>query len=310
MADKDDKFNTIFGNQTIDAFVPFLGSQEKVARRIKERIEGVPEKDLTEIGYIDPYTAVVSGVLDATIKIPKGVVSLGAEIIDALREENVPIDESYVARLEKYFDDSVLGKIQQGNEDIVKETAIGKLTSAFAQLYALGRVGASATVKAATKAKKIYNKYATAAKANKVARAGGNVTKAGIRAKDLNKLTGLQNFAAITLGGASGTAMIADIEGIGTFGDVLGGPSALDREERKTTEDEAARRLWNRLKFGVEGAAISVPIAYGINTVAKRIANAGKKLKYSDDQLDQWINKYIVEPFAPSGKKSQQLFEI
>lgn len=309
MADKDDKFDTIFGSQTVDAFVPFLGSKEKVARRIKERLEGVPEKDLTEIGYVDPYTAIASGVVDGVIKIPYGVVSLTAEIADALREENVPIDKSYVGQLEKYFDNSVLGKIQQGNEDIVKESAIGKLTSAFTQLYSLGRVGASATVKAATKAKKIYNKYATAAKANKVARAGGNVTKAGIRAKDLNKLTGLQNFAAITIGGASGTAMIADIEGVGTFGDLFGGPSALDREERKTTEDESARRLWNRLKFGVEGAAVSVPIAYGINTVAKKIASAGKNLKYSDDQLDQWINKYIVEPFAPSGKKSQALFE-
>jgi hypothetical protein len=70
-------------------------------------------------------------------------VSLTAEIADALREENVPIDKSYVGQLEKYFDNSVLGKIQQGNEDIVKESAIGKLTSAFTQLYSLGRVGAS-----------------------------------------------------------------------------------------------------------------------------------------------------------------------
>ena len=309
MAEKDDRAKTIFGNQTINAFVPFLGSQEKVARRIKERLAGVPESELTPIGYIDPYTSFAAGVLDGAIKIPYGVVNLTAEIADAFREDDVPIDESYIGQLEKYFDNSVLGKIQQGNEDIVKESAIGKLTSAFTQLYGLARVGASATVKAATRAKQIYNKYSTAAKANKIAKAGGNATKAGIRAKELNKLTGLQNFAAITIGGATGTSMIADIEGIGTFGDVIGGPSALDRDERKTTEDEAARRLWNRLKFGVEGAAISVPIAYGINTVAKRIAQSGKKLKYSDDQLDQWINKYIVEPFAPSGKKSQALFE-
>ena len=310
MADEfQKKLAGLFSSPTTQALVPFLGSQVDIATRLKERLEDTPEKELTPLGYIDPYTAFTAGVVDGAIKIPYGMVSLTAEIADALREEDVPIDESYVAQLEKYFSDTVIGKIQQGAEDVVKETAIGKLTSAFTQLYGLGRMGASATVKAATKAKQVYNKFSTAAKANKVVKAGGDAAKAGIRAKDLNKLSRLGNFAAVTVGGGAGTSMIADIEGIGTFGDVLGGPSALDREERKTTEDESARRLWNRMKFGVEGAAISVPIAYGVNQVAKRISNLGKELKYSDDQLDQWINKYIVEPFSPSGRKSQRLFE-
>jgi len=57
-----------------------------------------------------------------------------------------------------------------------------------------------------------------------------NATKAALRAKELNKLTGLQKFAAVTVGGASGSAMVADVEDIGTWGDLFGGPSALDRE--------------------------------------------------------------------------------
>ena len=149
-------------------------------------------------------TSFVGGIIDGTIKIPYGLVNLTAEVADALREDNIPVDQGYVAQLEKYFSNSVLGKIQQGSEDVVKETAIGKLTSAFTQLYAFGKAGADVTVKGATKAKQIYNKYAAAAKANKVVKARPDAVKSGLKARDLNKLTGKQNFAAVTLGGSGG----------------------------------------------------------------------------------------------------------
>jgi hypothetical protein len=299
--------DVLFGPKDVELLGPSkLG---KLGRRITERVEGVPEDQLTEVGDVDIFTAFVGGIIDGTIKIPYGLVNLTAEIADALREDDIPVDQGYVAQLEKYFSNSVLGKIQQGAEDVVKETAIGKLTSAFTQLYAFGKAGADITVKGATKAKQIYNKYASAAKANRVVKARPDAVKSGIKARDLNKLTGKQNFAAVTLGGAGGASLVTDVEDIGTFGDFLGGPSALDREQRELATDDAVRRLYNRFKFGAEGAAISVPIAYGLNTVAKRVSKAGKDLKFSDDKLDQWISKYIVEPFVPAGSKSQFLFE-
>ena len=299
--------DVLFGPKDVELLGPSkLG---KLGRRITERLEGVPEDQLTEVGDVDIFTAFAGGIIDGTIKIPYGLVNLTAEIADALREDDIPVDQGYVAQLEKYFSNSVLGKIQQGAEDVVKETAIGKLTSAFTQLYAFGRAGADLTVKGATKAKQIYNKYAAAAKANKVVKARPDAVKSGIKAKNLNALTGKQNFAAVTLGGAGGASFVADIEDIGTFGDFLGGPSALDREQRELATDDAVRRLYNRFKFGAEGAAVSVPIAYGLNTIAKRVSKAGKDLKFSDDNIDQWISKYIVEPFVPAGRKSQFLFE-
>jgi hypothetical protein len=299
--------DVLFGPKDVELLGPSkLG---KLGRRITERVEGVPEDQLTEVGEVDIFTAFAGGIIDGTIKIPYGLVNLTAEIADALREDDIPIDQGYVAQLEKYFSNSVLGKIQQGAEDVVKETAIGKLTSAFTQLYAFGKAGADLTVKGATKAKQIYNKYAAAAKANRVVKARPDAVKSGLKARDLNKLTGKQNFAAVTLGGAGGASLVTDVEDIGTFGDFLGGPSALDREQRELATDDAVRRLYNRFKFGAEGAAISVPIAYGLNTVAKRVSKAGKDLKFSDDKLDQWISKYIVEPFVPAGSKSQFLFE-
>ena len=299
--------DVLFGPKDVELLGPSkLG---KLGRRITERLEGVPEDQLTEVGDVDIFTAFAGGIIDGTIKIPYGLVNLTAEIADALREDDIPVDQGYVAQLEKYFSNSVLGKIQQGAEDVVKETAIGKLTSAFTQLYAFGRAGADLTVKGATKAKQIYNKYAAAAKANRVVKARPDAVKSGIKAKNLNALTGKQNFAAVTLGGAGGASFVADIEDIGTFGDFLGGPSALDREQRELATDDAVRRLYNRFKFGAEGAAVSVPIAYGLNTIAKRVSKAGKDLKFSDDNIDQWISKYIVEPFVPAGRKSQFLFE-
>ena len=296
--------DVLFGPDVELAGDSFLASG-KIAKSIRSKFTG----EDYEIGDVDPFTGMVAGLVDATIKIPYGIVSLSAEVIDAMRDEDIPVDKGAVAKLEKYFSNTVLGKIQAGTEDVVKESAIGKLTSALAQLYSFGKVGANVAVKASSKAKEIYNRYSMAAKANKVAKATPNATKAAMRAKELNKLSGLQKFTAVTLGGATGTSFVADVEDIGTWGDWLGGPSALDREQRKTAEDDAQRRLWNRFKFGLEGALVSVPIAYGVNRVAKRIAEAGKDLKYSDDQLDRLIDKYIAQPFRPRGKKEQYLFE-
>jgi len=296
--------NILFGPDIELAGDGFL-SAGKVAKSIKSKFTG----EGYEVGDVDPFTGFVAGIVDGTIKIPYGLVNLTAEIADAFREEGLPVDQEYAVQLEKYFSNSVLGKIQQGAEDVVKESAVGKLTSALTQMYSYARVGASAAVKGAEKAKKIYNKFANAAKVNKVVKARPDAVNAAIKAKELNKLTGLQNFAAVTLGGSGGASLVADVEDIGTWGDWLGGPSALDREQRETVTDDTMRKLYNRFKFFAEGAVISVPIAYGFNKIGKRIAEAGKDLKYSDDRVDQWIAKYIAEPFSPAGKKDQFLFE-
>ena len=282
---------------------------ERLITRVKERVQDVPEKELTKIEDVGVFEGFTAGIIDGAIKLPYGFVTLAAEIKDALGEDDIPVEESNVAKLQEYFDNTVLGKIQKGAEDTVKETAVGKLTSAFTQLYGTGRVAASASIKAITKANQVYNNYSKAAKLNKVVKANKNAVKAGIRAKELNKISGAQKFGAVTVGGGLGTGMVLDIEDIGTWGDVLGGPSQLDREPQKEADDDALRKLYNRFKFGTEAAVVSVPIVYGINTVAKRISEAGKNLKYSNDRLDRLIDKYIVKPFVPRGGKPQKVFE-
>ena len=282
---------------------------ERLITRIKEKVTNVPEKDLTKIEEVGPFEGFAAGIIDGSIKLPYGFVTLAAEIKDALGEDGIPVEESNVAKLQEYFDNTVLGKIQKGAEETVRESAIGRLTSAFTQLYGTGRIAASGTIKAMEKANEVYNKYSKAAKLNKVVKANPNAVKAGIKAKELNKLSGKQKFLGVTLGGGLGTGLVVDIEGIGTWGDVLGGPTQLDKEPLKEADDDAVRKLWNRLKFGSEAAVTSVPIVYGVNYFAKRISESGKYLKYSDDELDRLIDKYIVKPFAPRGGKPQKVFE-
>ena len=77
-----------------------------------------------------------------------------------------------------------------------------------------------------------------------------NLSKGQQQAGKLNKLAGVGRFAATTTGGAAGAALVYDIEDIGTFGDIFeDSPTALDRDAKNDTEDEALRRLENRAKF-------------------------------------------------------------
>jgi hypothetical protein len=64
------------------------------------------------------------------------------------------------------------------------------------------------------------------------------------------------------------------------------------------------------LNLELKAAVVSVPIAYGINRIAKRIAEAGKNLKYSDDKLDRFIDKYVAQPFRPRGKRNNIYLKV
>ena len=94
--------------------------------------------------------SVAAGIGSGLIKIPLGLVSVAAEIYDATQGEGVNYDESAVARLEKFIDDSVVGDVIKlnsakttvttaaGNAPVVgtltadqetAETALGAFTS-------------------------------------------------------------------------------------------------------------------------------------------------------------------------------------
>ena len=77
--------------------------------------------------------------------------------------------------------------------------------------------------------------------------------KAGKEAAELNAKGKVAKFAAASLGsGAADAVFVADVEEVGTFGDLLGGPTSLSRNEE--AGEDATRELLNRVKFGTEGA--------------------------------------------------------
>ena len=248
-----------------------------------------------------------AGIVDGIIKIPYGFVSLGAEIIDALNQDGVEVDQGAVAKVEKYFKDTIIGKIQTISEEEAYKTSAGALTNAFVQLYGTGRLGAAGGLTIANRVNNIANKYVKAARLNKVVTPNKAIAKTIQKTRDLNNLSGKQKFAAIVIGGGAGTGLVVDAEKIGNLADIFGGPSLMDRETKLTAQEDAVRRLNNRFKFGAENAVVSVPFAYGLKFLGNKLTKQSKDIAFSDDELDRWIDKYIRAPLSSRGKLQPEL---
>jgi hypothetical protein len=219
------------------------------------------------------YSAFGAGLISGLIKVPEGIVSLGAELID------LGADTNTVASVEKFFDDI------NPFEEIAEERTIGKLAEVFTQIGIPGTAGFKAGTKLAQKA-------LNAKKAGTYAKFGKESKRALEEVEKLNKKAGYRKFVAGIMGGATGEAFITDADKIGSFGDLFGGPTALDREETYGRE-EASRRLLNRVKFGSESLLVT-PVIAGVGKGAKALAQRGKELAYSDSAFERWINKYVL----------------
>ena len=74
--------------------------------------------------------SIAAGIGSGFLKIPVGLSSVAAEVYDAVQGEGVTIEDSAVARLEKFIDDSVVGDVLSGLEDKARDTAAGRITEA------------------------------------------------------------------------------------------------------------------------------------------------------------------------------------
>jgi hypothetical protein len=219
--------------------------------------------------YIDPFESIeenqkvglltsgVAGIASGIIKIPKGVFSLGAELLD------LGFDTSTASSVEQFFDGI------NPFEEVANERLSGRLTEA---LVSIG-VPAGAGAKVATK---------IAETALKAKRAGvyanltsPNLVKAANEAKNLNKLSTVQRYAAISAGGAVGEAFVADIEKLGTIGEAFGvGPTQLgDIDEETGGREDAVTKLMNRFKFGSESLLLT-PACFWSRRRSKKIINS------------------------------------
>ena len=243
------------------------------------------------------YSSFASGIASGLIKVPEGVFSLTAELID------LGFDTDTAADVEQFFD-----KINIF-EDAAQDRAIGKLTESIIQVGIPGTAGFKLANKAA---RNITSRAIKAKRANAFADFSKTKDRTALRealnqAKDLNTKSKFPRFAVGLMGGATGETFVADVEKIGTFGDMFeGGPTQLDREEGFGRED-AARKLANRLKFGSESLFIT-PVVYGVGKSAKLLAQRGKELAYSDNAVERFLDKYIRAPFSPRGGLTEELF--
>ena len=247
----------------------------------------LPEEQGSETSAI---IAALSGVASGVIKIPEGVISLGAELLD------LGLDTNTAADVEKFFD-----KLNPF-EEVARERAIGRLTEAITQVAVPGAYGfkfATKLADKALKAKRIGN-YANLT--------SPNVAKALNTTLDLNRKSNTARFAAGVLGGAAGETFVADVENIGSIGDAFqSGPTQLTEVTDEGGREDAARKLLNRVKFGSESLLVT-PFVYGVGKGIKAAATRGKRIEFSNSELDQFFNK-TFSALRARGAKPQEIFE-
>src|SRR5210317_150088 len=284
----------ITGKLVLEKSIPGKEKQKKLQEQNKQDLvkAGIDETDIElpeaeDNNEVSGATAFAAGLASGAIKVGEGVVSLGAELIDLGGDTNT------AAAVEQFFDDL------NPFEEIAEQRAVGRLTEALIQIGIPGGAGAKAATMAARALKaKRAGKY--------VNFKGKNLKKGTAKVKQLNDLSGKQRFAAIVAGGAAGETLVADVEKIGTFGDLFeGGPTELDRDISEDPAEDASRKLANRLKFGSESILLT-PFVYGVGAGAKALAKRGKELAYSSSKIQRGLDK-LGSVFRFRGTKPEEI---
>ena len=237
---------------------------------------------------IGVFESMLSGVASGLIGIPKGFFSLGASLMD------LGVNSGKAAAVEQWFDD--LTEFDEKAE----ATAAGKITELLVNIGVPGGIafkGASNLAKASMLAGK-NSKYM---KLSDPALVKGAKDAASLTARGKGRA-----FMAGALGGGLAEGVfVGDVEGAGTFGDLLGGPTEIDRS---STDPDASREILNRIKFGTEGALFT-GILGGTGKVIKKITNRNKGLDTANSQLDRWIDT-VASKFRARSGKTQEFFDI
>jgi hypothetical protein len=244
--------------------------------------------DAEKDNSVSTLESIFAGIGSGLIQIPKGAFSLGATLYDLGAGTNKS------AEIERWFDN--LTELDEKAE----ATTAGKLTEALVNLGVPGVYGfklGSNLAKSAIEAKKAGNYF----KLNNPA-----LRKAADEAIELNTKGKLTKFAAGAVGGGlSDAVFVGDVEEMGTLGDLLGGPTELNREG---PEDDPSRELINRVKFGTE-SVLFTGLVSGVGQSIKKIADRGKDLRFSNSKIDRLLDK-IGSYVRARGGKTQEYFDI
>ena len=239
-------------------------------------------EDNNKVGTIE---SILAGIGSGLIAIPKGFFSLGATLLD------LGVDQNRAARVEAFFDDLTT------LDEKAEATVAGQITEALVNIGIPGAAGFKVGSKIASDAMR-------ASKNMKYFKPTGEVKKLADDVLDLNLKGRTNKFIGGALGGGVGEAtFVGDVEQIGTFGDLIGGPTEIDRET-----DDPLTDLLNRVKFGTEGALFTGIIG-GTGKVIKKLTNRNKNVTDSNDKIDRFIDK-IASGFRARSGKTQEFFDV
>ncbi len=246
----------------------------------------------------DQVVGAGAGLVSGALKIPEGFVSLGAELID------LGFDTNTAENVEDFFDRL------NPFEEVAQETLTGKIVEGLTQFgvpsVAGYKIGAN-----------LASKFLKAKRAGKTVNIKKTKSVSGKKRQEYlqkKKQTRKEKFliGSAGLGGATvgeTAAYQGDLDTLsGDFIEELTGSSALrtDKEAREPGRSEAARRILNRAKFGIEAGLIGGTLT-GIFTGISAAAKTGGKAAYSDDVAEKIYGK-IANQFTPAGPVSKRFF--
>ena len=245
-----------------------LGKKISLAE-LNQNKESKKEED---VGF---FESALAGVATGLWNIPKGVVSLGAEIFDLVGNTDTARD------VEEWFDNV------NPWDDEAEARTVGKITQALTQIAPLAVSGALLGAKAGQKISR-----SLARKAIDARKAGKSFSLYNAGRKIMGPVSGG------VIGGGLGEAVVAD-EDIGTLADIAKGTSfepyaltMMDRDQTTEGREDAYRRLKNRLKFGTEGALFNLALVGAGKGVQKlrKPSETGVK-EYSESTLGRALQK-------------------
>jgi len=212
---------------------------------------------------VGTFESVLAGIGSGLIGIPKGLFSLGATLMD------LGVDSGKAASVEQWFDDLTSW------DEKAEATTAGKLTEILVNIGVPGGV-------AFRQGTKMANAAMQASKSGKYLKLDNPILKKGMA--DTYKLTsrgkGKQFMTGALLGGAAEGVFIGDVQDVGSLGDLLGGPTEIDRGEG----EDAFRDLLNRVKFGTEGALFT-GILGGTGATIRKLRNRNNELDLANSAI-------------------------
>ena len=230
---------------------------------------------------VSTIESILAGIGAGLIDIPKGAFSLGASLID------LGLGTDHAAKVEKFFDDLTT------LDEKAEQTLAGNLTRIITNLGIPGAQG--------------FKLGSSLAKQAMVSRKANKYFKINKKMQPkMEDALNAQGRLLTTLGGAAGVGVadaifVGDPEQVGTIGDMFeAGPTAL----KQNTDDDAAREVMNRMKFGLESSLL-----LGLIGATGSAIKTG--IKRGDDLKDNngIVNKFLAK-FRPRGDKPQDFFDL